>query len=189
MPFVSRLSMDKRQSIIGLLRPRWPERRIVRETGFHRATIRRVARELAAEPQITPLRLSSKTSTAPPGDHDLRRSLRDANPRSTVITADELVCALPRLRLGGVADALSIRFRQARADSLGPFDFYRATRSRRPATAARPIHRATRQSRRLSRSTNARCLDWKFNALDRALIFELANCCRRRDKTDPVWPF
>ena len=50
MPFMNRLSMDERQTIIGLLRLRWPERRIARETGFHRATIRRIARELAAEP-------------------------------------------------------------------------------------------------------------------------------------------
>ena len=42
MPFMNRLSMDERQSIIGLLRLRWPERRIARETGFHRATIRRM---------------------------------------------------------------------------------------------------------------------------------------------------
>ena len=41
MPFMNRLSMDERQSIIGLLHLRWPERRIARETGFHRATIRR----------------------------------------------------------------------------------------------------------------------------------------------------
>ena len=51
---MNRLSMDERQSIIGLLRLRWPERRIARETGFHRATIRRIARELAAEPQSVP---------------------------------------------------------------------------------------------------------------------------------------
>jgi transposase len=49
MPFMNRLSMDERQSIIGLLRLKWPERRIARETGFHRATIRRIALEVAAE--------------------------------------------------------------------------------------------------------------------------------------------
>jgi hypothetical protein len=57
MPFMNRLSMNERQTIIGLLRLRWPERRIARETGFHRATIRRIARELAAEltePQSVP---------------------------------------------------------------------------------------------------------------------------------------
>jgi IS30 family transposase len=46
---MNRLSMDERQTIIGLLRLNWPERRIARETGFHRATIRRIAREAAAD--------------------------------------------------------------------------------------------------------------------------------------------
>ena len=54
MPFMNRLSMDERQTIIGLLRLRWPERRIARETGFHRATIRRIAREFASQPQSVP---------------------------------------------------------------------------------------------------------------------------------------
>jgi hypothetical protein len=36
MPFMNRLSMDEQQTIIGLLRLGWPERRIARETGFHR---------------------------------------------------------------------------------------------------------------------------------------------------------
>jgi len=45
---MNRLSMDERQTIIGLLRLKWPQRRIARETGFHRATIRRVALEFAA---------------------------------------------------------------------------------------------------------------------------------------------
>jgi hypothetical protein len=46
---MNRLSMDERQTIIGLLRLNWPDRQIARETGFHRATIRRIAREAAAE--------------------------------------------------------------------------------------------------------------------------------------------
>ena len=48
-PSMNRLSMNERQSIIGLLRLGWRQRRIARETGFHRATIRKIARELAAE--------------------------------------------------------------------------------------------------------------------------------------------
>jgi len=48
-PFMNRLSMDERQTIIGLLHLNWPERRIARETGFHRATIRRIAFEAAAD--------------------------------------------------------------------------------------------------------------------------------------------
>ena len=50
MPFMNRLSMDEQQSIIGLLRLGWKQRRIARETGFHRATIRRIACEAATEP-------------------------------------------------------------------------------------------------------------------------------------------
>ena len=42
-PFMNRLSMNEQQSIIGLLRLGWKQRRIARETGFHRATIRRIA--------------------------------------------------------------------------------------------------------------------------------------------------
>jgi transposase len=40
--------MDERKTVIGLLRLDWSERRIARETGFHRATIRRIAVESAA---------------------------------------------------------------------------------------------------------------------------------------------
>ena len=36
------------------------------------------------------------------------------------MTADELNRALRRLRLGGMADTLSVRAHQARADNLGP---------------------------------------------------------------------
>ena len=39
------------------------------------------------------------------------------------MTADELSHALRQLRLGGMADSLTIRAQQARAESLGPLDF------------------------------------------------------------------
>lgn len=68
MPFMNRLSMDERQSIIGLLHLRWPERRIARETGFHRATIRRIARELAkaqSVPEVATDLPSSRSSCEP----------------------------------------------------------------------------------------------------------------------------
>ena len=39
------------------------------------------------------------------------------------MTADELSRALRQLRLGGMADTLTVRAQQARADSLGPLDF------------------------------------------------------------------
>jgi hypothetical protein len=47
-----RLSMDERQTLIGLLRLNWPERRIAQETGFDRAAIRRIAIEIA-KPRYT----------------------------------------------------------------------------------------------------------------------------------------
>jgi len=47
-PFMNRLSMDERATILGLLRMGWSERRVARETGFHRATIRRLAAEASA---------------------------------------------------------------------------------------------------------------------------------------------
>lgn len=54
---MNRLGMEDRATIIGLLRLKWSERRIARETGHHRATIRRLALEAAAEltePQSVP---------------------------------------------------------------------------------------------------------------------------------------
>ena len=77
MPFMNRLSMDERQSIIGLLRLRWPERRIARETGFHRATIRRIACELTAELQSVP-----EVAT------DLPRSRSSCEPHGRFIEAE-----------------------------------------------------------------------------------------------------
>jgi hypothetical protein len=41
--------MDERQTVIGLLRLSWSGRRIARETGFHRPTIRRIAIKMAPE--------------------------------------------------------------------------------------------------------------------------------------------
>jgi hypothetical protein len=65
---MNRLSMDERQTIIGLLGLKWPERRIARETGFHRATIRRVALELAAELSkcTTPCEVATDPKAAEP---------------------------------------------------------------------------------------------------------------------------
>ena len=68
-PFMNRLSMNERESIIGLLRLGWKQRRIARETGFHRATIRRIARELAAELQS----VREVGGAAPSGVRDLHR--------------------------------------------------------------------------------------------------------------------
>jgi DNA replication protein DnaC len=92
------------------------------------------------------------------------------------MTTDELDRALRQLRLGGMADALSIRSQQARADSLGPLDFigllvHDELQRRRDRLIERRVKAAGfRDQRTLD------AFDWKFNTLDRALIFELANC-------------
>jgi DNA replication protein DnaC len=39
------------------------------------------------------------------------------------MTTDELDRSLRQLRLGGMADVLSLRSQQARAETLGPLDF------------------------------------------------------------------
>jgi hypothetical protein len=42
---VNELSMTERETILGLLRLGWSERRIAREGGHHRATVRRIRHE------------------------------------------------------------------------------------------------------------------------------------------------
>ncbi len=92
------------------------------------------------------------------------------------MTTDELDRSLRQLRLGGMADVLSIRSQQARADNLGPLDFisllvHDELQRRRDRLIERRIKAAGfRDQRTLD------AFDWKFNTLDRALIFELANC-------------
>lgn len=90
------------------------------------------------------------------------------------MTNDELDRSLRQLRLGGMADSLSIRSQQARAESLGPLDFigllvHDELQRRRDRLLQRRIKAAGfRDQRTLD------AFDWKFNTLDRALIFELA---------------
>ena len=90
------------------------------------------------------------------------------------MTNDELDRSLRQLRLGGMADALSVRTQQARAESLGPLDFlgllvHDELQRRRDRLLQRRIKAAGfRDQRTLD------AFDWKFNTLDRALIFELA---------------
>lgn len=75
-----------------------------------------------------------------------------------------------------MADALSIRSQQARAESLGPLDFigllvHDELQRRRDRLIERRVKAAGFRDRRTLDS-----FDWKFNTLDRALIFELASC-------------
>lgn len=90
------------------------------------------------------------------------------------MTNEELDRSLRQLRLGGMADSLTIRSQQARAESLGPLDFigllvHDELQRRRDRLLERRIKSAGfRDQRTLD------AFDWKFNSLDRALIFDLA---------------
>ncbi|MGB6713121.1 MAG: ATP-binding protein, partial [Candidatus Cybelea sp.] len=91
------------------------------------------------------------------------------------MTNDELDRSLRQLRLGGMADALSIRSQQARAESLGPVDFisllvHDELQRRRDRLIERRVKAAGFRDQRTLDT-----FDWKFNSLDRALIFDLAN--------------
>ena len=91
------------------------------------------------------------------------------------MTADELDRALRQLRLGGMADTLTVRAQQARAENLGPLDFvsllvHDELERRRDRLVTRRIKEASfRDVKTLD------TFDWTFNTgIDRALIFELA---------------
>lgn len=98
MPFMNRLSMDERQTIVGLLRLGWKQRRIARETGFHRATIRRIALEVAEDdPRCTTLAKVAadpetasqpKCTTAPEVATDSPRSRSACEPHRPFIEAE-----------------------------------------------------------------------------------------------------
>jgi DNA replication protein DnaC len=91
------------------------------------------------------------------------------------MTNDELDRSLRQLRLGGMADTLAIRSQQARAESLGPIDFigllvHDELQRRRDRLIERRVKAAGfRDAKTLD------TFDWKFNNLDRALIFDLAS--------------
>ena len=90
------------------------------------------------------------------------------------MTNDELMQSLRHLRLGGMADRLSIRTQQARAENLGPIDFIsllvndELTRRSDRLIGRRVKSAGFRDHRTLD------SFDWKFNSIDCALIFELA---------------
>jgi DNA replication protein DnaC len=90
------------------------------------------------------------------------------------MTSDELDRSLRHLRLGGIADSLSIRAQQARSDTLGPLDFLGLLvtdelQRRRDRLVERRIKAAGFRDRKTLDTFN-----WNFNQIDRALIFELA---------------
>jgi DNA replication protein DnaC len=91
------------------------------------------------------------------------------------MTTDELESALRALRLSGIADRLTIRAQQARAENLGPIDFltllvHDELERRRDRLVERRIKGADFRDRKTLDTFN-----WSFNTgIDRALIFELA---------------
>jgi DNA replication protein DnaC len=91
------------------------------------------------------------------------------------MTNDELDRALRQLRLGGMADTLTVRAQQARAETLGPIDFvgllvHDELQKRRDRLIERRVKAAGFRDRKTLDDFN-----WKFNTgIDRALIFELA---------------
>ncbi|MFZ1124311.1 MAG: ATP-binding protein [Candidatus Baltobacteraceae bacterium] len=90
------------------------------------------------------------------------------------MTADELNRSLRQLRLSGMADTLPVRAQQARAESLGPLDFvgllvHDELQRRRDRLIARRVKEAGFRDQRTLDT-----FDWKFNTVDRAVVFELA---------------
>lgn len=91
------------------------------------------------------------------------------------MTNEELDRTLRQLRLGGMADTLSVRAQQARAETLGPIDFlgllvHDEMNRRRDRLVERRAKTAAFRDRKTLDT-----FDWKFNsAIDRSLIFELA---------------
>jgi len=91
------------------------------------------------------------------------------------MTTDELESSLRALRLSGIADRLTIRAQQARAENLGPIDFltllvHDELERRRDRLVERRIKSAEFRDRKTLDTFN-----WSFNSgIDRALIFELA---------------
>lgn len=90
------------------------------------------------------------------------------------MTTEELDRALRQLRLGGMADVLSIRTQHAQADNLRPLDFlsllvHDELQRRRDRLVERHIKAASLRDRKTLDT-----FDWKFNGVDRTLIFELA---------------
>jgi DNA replication protein DnaC len=91
------------------------------------------------------------------------------------MTTEELDRSLRQLRLGGMAETLAVRSQQARAESLGPLDFISLlVHDELQRRCDRLIERRIKAAGFRDQKT-LDSFDWKFNSLDRALIFELAN--------------
>lgn len=90
------------------------------------------------------------------------------------MTNDELDRALRSLRLGGMADTLTVRAQQATASHLGPIDFLMLlVHDELERRRDRLIERRSKEAGfRDIKTLDA--FNWSFNAIDRAQIYELA---------------
>lgn len=90
------------------------------------------------------------------------------------MTHDEIDHTLRQLRLSGIADALTARTQQARADNLAPMDFLGLLlHDEMERRSDRLIERRIKEADFRDRKT-LDTFNWSFNKIDRALIFELA---------------
>ena len=90
------------------------------------------------------------------------------------MTTDEIDTSLRQFRLSGMADSLTVRAQQARADSLGPLDFlgllvHDEIERRGDRLIERRIKEADFRDKKTLDTFN-----WSFNKIERSLIFELA---------------
>ena len=90
------------------------------------------------------------------------------------MTNDEIDHTLRQLRLNGMADCLSARAQQARADHLTPIDFLGLLlHDEIERRGDRLIERRIKEAEFRDRKT-LDTFNWSFNTIDRALVFELA---------------
>ena len=90
------------------------------------------------------------------------------------MTTDEISMALQQFRLGGMADSLTVRAQQARAESLGPIDFLGLlVHDEMERRGDRLIERRIKEADFRDPKT-LDTFNWSFNKVDRSLIFELA---------------
>jgi len=95
-------------------------------------------------------------------------------PKSDISAFFDEFITLRQLRLGGMADALTPRVQQARADSLAPLDFLGLLlRDEMERRSDRLIERRIKDADFRDRKT-LDTFNWGFNKIDRTLIFELA---------------
>lgn len=90
------------------------------------------------------------------------------------MTTEEIDTSLRQFRLSGMADSLTVRAQQARADSLGPLDFLGLlVHDEMERRGDRLIECRIKEADFRDKKT-LDTFNWSFNKIDRSLIFELA---------------